>query len=346
MRIFSLLPVAGTLALLHLAGCSGPPRPENDPGAAASPAPAEAASNVAVKEVSRNFHFEYSVKIPVSDPAAQSVRVWVPLPTSDENQTISNLKIHSPLAARETTEPLYENKLAYFELNGPVKEALPIRVELDVVRKETGAWKGPASSVLATRLLQGDRLAPTSGEAEARAVAATAGRSAVAEKARGIYDRVLADVAYDKTGTGWGKGDLAYVCAAGKGNCSDFHALFISMARSQKIPALFEIGFPLPRDKKEGTVGGYHCWAWFQDTAGSWRPVDASEADKDPPRTDYYFGTICANRVAFTRGRDLVLEPPQAGGPVNFLIYPYVEIDGNPLDPAALEKAFSFRDLN
>ena len=116
------------------------------------------------------------------------------------------------------------------------------------------------------------------------------------------------------------------------------------MARSKEIPALFEIGFPLPADEKEGTVDGYHCWAWYQDGSGRWRPVDASEADKDPTRTDYFFGTICENRVAFSRGRDLILDPPQSGGPANFFIYPYVEIDGK-TGVATVKNSFRFKNL-
>ena len=58
-------------------------------------------------------------------------------------------------------------------------------------------------------------------------------------------------------------------------------------------------------------------------------PVDASEASKHPDRHDYYFGHLDAARVAFTMGRDLVLKPPQNGEPLNYLIYPYAELDGD-----------------
>jgi len=46
--------------------------------------------------------------------------------------------------------------------------------------------------------------------------------------------------------------------------------------------------------------------------------------------------------VQFTIGRDLQLSPPQAGPPLNYFIYPYVEIDGRPL--AKLTKTFLYRD--
>ena len=72
----------------------------------------------------------------------------------------------------------------------------------------------------------------------------TANAATDEEKARAIYDYVLSNMRYDKSGTGWGHGDTLYACSAKKGNCTDFHSLFISMARSQHIPARFEIGFP------------------------------------------------------------------------------------------------------
>ena len=35
------------------------------------------------------------------------------------------------------------------------------------------------------------------------------------------------------------------------------------MARAEKIPARFQIGFPLPADKHSAEIPGYHCWAEF-----------------------------------------------------------------------------------
>ena len=43
---------------------------------------------------------------------------------------------------------------------------------------------------------------------------------------------------------------------------------------------------------------------------------------------DYYFGNLTEDRVTFCGGRDLELIPKQDGDPLNFFIYPYVEVDG------------------
>jgi hypothetical protein len=75
-----------------------------------------------------------------------------------------------------------------------------------------------------------------------------------------------------------------------RGNCTDFHSLFIALARARGIPARFIIGFPLGTGPS-GQIPGYHCWAEFY-SGGVWVPVDASEAWKNPSRHDYYFGHL------------------------------------------------------
>ena len=291
----------------------------------------------------RAFHFEYTATISGLPADAGSIRIWVPVPSSDENQTISNLKVEAPVPVGEIRADRFGNRMAFVEIQRPEVDSLVVAISFDVERRESRVLTDKFDDVLRSRFLAKDRLVALDGEVASRASEAAGGMKTRAEVARGLYDRVLGDVDYDKTGTGWGRGDTSYVCDAGKGNCTDFHALFIGMARSRGIPAFFEIGFPLPPDTEEGTVGGYHCWAWYEDDVGTWRPVDASEADKDPPHEDYFFGTLCCNRVAFTRGRDLTLNPPQDGEPLNFFIYPYVEVDGKP-EVAKVEKRFAFTD--
>jgi transglutaminase-like putative cysteine protease len=115
------------------------------------------------------------------------------------------------------------------------------------------------------------------------------------------------------------------------------------MARSQGIPARFEIGFPLPADKHSAEIAGYHCWSDFYIDGKGWIPVDISEAWKHPEKQDYFFGSHDVNRVQFSMGRDLRLNPPQEGKPLNYFVYPYVEVDGQEYPNVSL--AFSFADV-
>jgi transglutaminase-like putative cysteine protease len=191
--------------------------------------------------------------------------------------------------------------------------------------------------------LQADRLVPITGLPADLAAKVTQGKTQPLDKARAIYDYVFATMKYDKTGTGWGYGDVLYACDAKKGNCTDFHSLFIAMARSQGIPARFEIGFPLPPDKHSAEIAGYHCWSDFYIDGKGWIPVDISEAWKHQEKRDYFFGSHDVNRVQFSTGRDLRLTPPPDGKPLNYFVYPYVEVDGQEYPNVSL--AFSFADL-
>jgi transglutaminase-like putative cysteine protease len=135
---------------------------------------------------------------------------------------------------------------------------------------------------------------------------------------------------YDKSGEGWGRGDAVWACTSKRGNCTDFHSLFIGMMRSSNIPARFEIGFPLPDSKNEGDIPGYHCWAEFYLQGTGWVPVDASEASKNPAKRDYFFGAHDDNRVFHFGPR----HPPLsvAGEPRTFHL-PCAELDGKPFRP-------------
>ena len=149
------------------------------------------------------------------------------------------------------------------------------------------------------------------------------------EMARAIYNHVVATVKYDKSGKGWGNGDIYYACDARRGNCTDFHAIFI--------------GFPLPADRGAGKIAGYHCWAEFYAAGIGWVPVDASEAARNPARREYFFGAHDENRVELSKGRDVELVPQQQGAALNYFVYPYVEVDGGKY--TAVETTYSCADM-
>ena len=49
------------------------------------------------------------------------------------------------------------------------------------------------------------------------------------------------------------------------------------------------------------------------------------------------------NRVQFTQGRDLKLSPTQDGAPLNYFVYPYVEVAGKEYPNVSI--AFSFAEV-
>jgi transglutaminase-like putative cysteine protease len=294
----------------------------------------------------RQFSFEYRAAVP-SNLSAHSFRLWIPIPHDDDYQRITNLQIESPNPYHISTDEL-GNTVLNIESTKPASIAL----KFDCVRKEhlrptpSTTAVAPLTPAERAHWLAPDRLVPIDDTIRkwASEVVASAHAHTDLEMARAIYDHVVATVKYDKTGKGWGRGDIYYACDARRGNCTDFHAIFIGYARAMGIPARFSIGFPLPAERGHGTIAGYHCWAEFYAQGIGWIPIDASEAGKDPSKREYFFGAHDENRVEFTRGRDLQLTPRQAGDPLNYFVYPYAEADGKPVDD--LDRVFSWLDKN
>ena len=283
----------------------------------------------------RSFRLEYRVALREL-PAGHRVRVWLPVPPSNRDQRVEPLEGHLPACGRTAVEPVYGNTILYFETAAPESGTLAFDTVYRVRRREVRGLTrvGTAAPIDAGQrklFLKPNRRVPTRGkpiEVLERLLAGDALPNDPVERARVLFDRVDRLVRYDKSRPGYGRGDAAWVCDSGFGNCTDFHSLFIAWARANGLPAKFEIGFPLPAEHGEGTIAGYHCWGYFYADGRGWIPVDISEADKHPERREYFFGNLTENRVAFTVGRDIELVPRQASGPLNFFVYPHVEVDG------------------
>jgi transglutaminase superfamily protein len=262
---------------------------------------------------SRSFLFTYGGTIKELKPG-QTVNVWLPVAVDGPEQAVKIESKNLPGDPTIQAEKQYGNTSLSFQAKANDKGEVPFEVIYNVMRKEVktdlaaGAILKPASNENLTRFLQPDAKVPISGK-------------------------------------GWGNGDSVWACDSKFGNCSDFHSLFISMARGNKIPAKFEMGFPIPTKRGEGVVGGYHCWAWFLPNDKGWVPVDISEANRNPELKEYYFGNLTEDRVRFTTGRDINLEPRQKGPALNFFIYPYAEVDGQPYPQEKIERRFAYKDL-
>ena len=209
--------------------------------------------------------------------------------------------------------------------------------------EDRGQGKGPVID----RFREADRLVPIDGRAAKLAEELGAkGAAPARDRALKIYDEILATMVYDKVAPGWGRGDFDRACEVGKGNCTDFHAKFMGVARAAGIPARFTMGVSLGPPPK-GNPAGYHCWAHFHDGA-SWLPVDASEAQKiqagDPDKAKWFFGHLDADRIALSVGRDIDLVPKQKGEPLPFFVYPHVEVDGKPFEVPKENRTFSYED--
>ena len=209
----------------------------------------------ALAQNERHFTFHYAFTVKNVSPG-ERLRVWIPLAHSDAFQEVKVTSKSGDLPLKQVRQLEYGNEVLYAEASKPDKDEYKFSVDYDVVRKEhvvlaNGKPAGAAPSakvprVELARFLEPDHLVPVTGVPAQLAEQETKGATTPLEKAKDIYDYVFRTMKYDKSGTGWGHGDTLWACDAKHGNCTDFHSVFISMARAEKIPARFQIGFPLP----------------------------------------------------------------------------------------------------
>ncbi|GAB3587241.1 transglutaminase-like domain-containing protein [Hymenobacter daeguensis] len=313
--------------------------------AAAALAAHSAIAQTAAAPRSRTFVLASTATVPVPPAGTKTLDLWLPVPHTDASQDVRDLKIESPLPYK-IEKGAFGNQMLHLRPATLPTAPLVVKLSAQITRREHLNLRATRPAALASstknekpdpdmaRWLAPDRLVPLDAKIrqQAEEVVAKAHASTPLEKARAIYEHVVSTVTYDKTGQGWGRGDIYYACDARRGNCTDFHAIVIGYCRSLGIPARFSIGLPLPVGRGRGEIKGYHCWAEFYTKETGWVPVDASEAAKNPDKRNYFFGAHDENRVEFTRGRDLELTPRQAGPPLNYFVYPYAEADGQPLE--------------
>ncbi len=269
------------------------------------------------------FEFRYQATLPEIKGTA---RCWLPLAGSDDYQKVTVKSVAVPGTQKTLTDSAHGNRVLFLEL-GPEDSGKPLEIVYEVERLEKGAYPGDPDE--AVKYLRPERMVPADERIKGVAEKAVKGKKGDLVRARALYDHVMEEMNYMKFGEGWGQGNAVYACDALYGNCTDYHAYFIALARSIGIPARFAIGAAIPSERDDGGTDGYHCWAEFY-ADGKWWPVDISEADKFSALSMYFFGHHPANRFEFTRGRDLVLDPGPASGPINFLAYPFLEVDGKP----------------
>lgn len=304
-----------------------------------------------IKPKSRTFLFTYAAS--VNDLAPGKVAdVWLPVPESTPEQDVRIVSKQLPATEQVNRDKTYGNQILYVRAKANEKGSIPLQITYQVTRREVRTDRSgtlflkPDPKEKLSRFLQPDVMVPIQG----KPLSLLEGKKLPEDQfaaAKVLYDLVNTHMEYKKEGTGWGRGDSVWACDNKFGNCSDFHSLFISLARAKKIPSKFEMGFPLPPKRGEGTIGGYHCWAWFLPEGKGWVPVDISEANRNPDLREYYFGNLTEDRVQFSTGRDIELVPKNKSfvAALNYFVYPFVEVDGEAYPAEKVARTFTFKDL-
>ncbi|MHC4277846.1 MAG: transglutaminase-like domain-containing protein [Planctomycetota bacterium] len=283
----------------------------------------------------------------VAPEGAGDVRLWLPYPTSNKYQTIEDVEIDGNFDSSGVyREAEHDTISLYTEWNKP-KEETWLTYSFKITRKEIIMKNFPEGEgeipVDIEKYLLPTSLGPTVDMVKDLAVEITKGEKTILGKATAIYDYIVENVKRDPTIIGCGIGDVESLLRDLSGKCADISSVFVALARSVGVPSREIYG---TRIAKNGDItGAYHCRVEFYLPGYGWVPVDPSDVLKfhlhnegglDNPDAmvirNYLFGAQTETYVDFYSGKDITLNPPQHGGPLNYFMYPYAEVNGQPLD--------------
>lgn len=280
----------------------------------------------------------------------KETRLWLPYPVSDREQLVSEVRISGDYAAAAVyTDRANSTPLLYANWSKDARSrklSYSFVVERQEVLRRDIPPKEPCWDPADYRqYLAATSLGPIDGEVKKLAEEITKGQTTVLGKARAIYDWTCANMYRDPATKGCGKGDVCALLQKPGGKCTDISSVFIALCRAAGVPAREIFGIRLGKKAVEEITTWQHCWAEFYLPGYGWVPVDPADVRKamlvenlklDEPKIvelkNYFWGGIDPYRVKLAVGRDLVLNPPQAGAPLNTFGYPYAEVGGKTID--------------
>jgi transglutaminase-like putative cysteine protease len=337
-----------------------------------------AASTMQPKQATFAITNVFTVKVP---EGAKQVRIWFAVPQDDAESEVRHLTAEAAYPIRYSKDS-QGNTIGYLEVQSPQEQQIVIRETFTLRRSEIRKNPDPKATRPLTEqeranlsaYLQPSTYVIIDDQITALAEQIVAGESNPVLAARKIYDWTLANIDY------WVKdpdrlkaspvGSTEYCLRTKTGNCTDFHSLFASLAQAAGIPTKMVYGSLLkPTLNGLDVDGSYHCWIQFYAPNLDWVTLDVSLADLylgdfslteknqrlvelttatgykggDAKMVDYYFGNLDERRVVWSVGRDLRMDPPQDGGPVNAMHKMHVEIDGKPYTDWT--RQFTYKDV-
>jgi transglutaminase-like putative cysteine protease len=326
----------------------------------------------------------YEIRTVVEIDSTEPVRIWAPSAAFDApgwSRPIGTNWSGNADFAEIARDPAYGAQFVHLAwragLGGrraEIVSRVATRDRAVDIRAEKGdtAVLSPEERALYTRPTT---LIPTDGVVKQTSDKIVAGGASDLEKARAIYDWLVANTERIAATRGCGSGDIKAMLAAEKlgGKCADINGLFIGLARAAGLPArdLYGIRVAPSRFGYKSLGAGstdvtksQHCRAdvWLEGIG--WTPMDAADVRKvmleeppthlsaDEPKVvaarEALMGSCEGNWVAFNCAHDIAL-PGASGEPVGFLMYPEGEVGGvrlDCLDPAAFRYRIEAREIS
>ncbi|MDN4591588.1 transglutaminase [Xenophilus aerolatus] len=348
-------------------------------GAAALPALASARTAPTTPAAEGWRSYDITTQVDLAERTGLG-RVWVPLPaqqlagTEGVYQRLVDTRFDAPGARQarivEGTGGARMLMVEWADANAPQQVTLVNRVALRDRATDLGAAPrgGNATPEQLRAWLRPTEFKPTDGIVgeTARKIVADAGARTDIEKAKAVYDWIVANCHREGSVRGCGTGDVKYVLTSGNlgGKCADLNGLFVALSRASGVPARDVYGVRVDDSArgyksmgKSGDISrAQHCRAEFYAQGYGWVPVDPADVRKvmleeekgGLAATDarvraanaMLFGAWESNWLGYNNAEDVRLPGSRQGTPIAFLMYPNGETAKgrlDSLDPASFK---------
>jgi transglutaminase-like putative cysteine protease len=302
--------------------------------------------------------FEVTTTVTVAD-AQGGVRLWLPVPDvdTDYQRSLDNSWTGNAATAKLVSDPSRGVRMLQAEFPAAVAAPtlqLTSRVQ---TRNRATDWTRTVPATEDPALLRHNlaptELLPTDGIVRRTAQEATRGARSDVDKARALYQWVLANGFREPKVRGCGTGDIRTMLETANlgGKCADLNAVFVGLCRAAGLPARDVYGLRLAPSafgyKELGgnpanLKGAQHCRAEVFLARHGWVAMDPADVlkvmrqetpewIKDPtvplvaPVARHLFGGWEGNWVAWNTVHDITLPGSAAKGTLPFLMYPQGE---------------------
>ncbi len=310
--------------------------------------------------------YDVDFSVVVTPPyKAKKLQVWLPIPTSDAGQQVTESTVSSfPVVVEPkiADEPVYGNRFAYFEFSSPqgaqiIRHRFKIKVwELNWNIKPEQVLKVTTWPESFAKYRKGDSQAVVFDERFENVLnEIVPNRTTPFQDFGGVMDWVQSNVTYDHHDASL-KASSEHVLSKRRGHCSDYHSFCASLGRELGVPTRVTYGInPFPKNSPS------HCKLEAFIAPFGWVSFDVSETQKlisalkkgpslsDTERTELASLANARLMRGFrdntwflqTRGTDYDLVP-KASRRVPIVRTAYIEADGVPMpDPDPADKSAS-----
>ena len=314
----------------------------------------------------RSFEVTTTVTVATVKGATQ---LWMPVPDleNDYQRSLDSTWTTNASNARLVSDPARGVRMLHAEFPASVAAPTLTLTSRLQTRNRRVDWSKPGVATEDPAVLRANlgatELQPTDGIVRKTALAATQGAKTDVEKAKALYDWVVANSYREPKVRGCGTGDIKAMLESGNlsGKCADLNALFVGLCRTVGVPARDVYGLRLVPSafgyrelggNPTNLKGAQHCRAEVFLRQYGWVAMDPADVlkvmrqekpewikdVKDPliaPVNKALFGGWEGNWVGWNHGHDITLPGSGSKQTLPFLMYPQGQNESGRFDELA-----------